>query len=660
MDSRLGLNATVLRADVPQGFQMAGKFGIAADAIAITGTLTIASPTRPGYVQLSPVRSGAPSVATSTLNFPTNDPRAAGVTEPLGSDGKIWALYHTGRRVDTVHVIFDLTGYYSSDAGGLTFGPVGPVRAVDSRNNTGGATALASDVAESFQIAGQSGVPADALVVAGTLSIANPTQAGYIALTPVETTPETNTTSTLNFTARDPRATSVTMPLGPDGKLWALYHTSLPGTVDIILDITGYFSSATDGARFHRLGPARIVDSRTGTGARMLGSDQPQSLTLGGVYGIPADVVAVTGTLTAANQTYPGDITLTPGQIAPAAASTVSLTFATNDPRATGVIEPVGADGQVWALYRTGRPDDHVHLIFDVTGYFAPDPAGLQLMPAYFDGSMPNDSLARDANGVILARYSWGTEYNPVTIEQAALRYYDRWLIDTTDEKKAADHDAMFAQVNWLMANQSSDGRWFYQFRWGSQPRPWWSGLAEGQGISVLLRAYSMTRDAAYLTAIARARATFERPQASLGVQKSFSYKGTYVVYEEYLVGGCQNVLNGWMFALVALYEDAVYLDDPMASWDLMAADRGVGALRAMLPLYDSGGWSYYNRLSAASPGSYASSHYHQVHIQELRFLNSVTGDPTLLKYADRFQGYLSANAIPATDATDDPNDWQP
>jgi hypothetical protein len=663
IDSRVQLNAVPIRSDVPASFQIAGKFGVPADAVAVSGTLTIANPSHCGYIALTPTQVGAASIATSTLNFPTTDPRATGVTEALGSDGKMWALYHSTRARDTVQIIFDLTGYFSTDEGGFTFSALGPVRMVDSRTGIGGATTLASNVGQSFQIAGQAGVPADAVAVTGTLAIADPTHGGYIALTSAEVDATSVTTSTLNFTATDPRATGATVPLGTDGKMWAFFDSSRTGdTVQIIFDLTGYFSPAAGGATFHPLGPARIIDSRTATGGAIkLRSDKGEGLQIGGVFGIPSDAVAVAGTFTVAGQNHAGGVALTPTQATPATIGTATLSFATLDPRATGLVEALGPDGKLWALFQSGRAGDSVNVIFDLTGYFSPEPeGGLQLMPAYFNNWMPNGALLKDKDGVVLVKYASGLQYNPVTIAQAAIRYYDRWLIDATDDLKAADRTAMLAQINWLVTKQTSDGRWYYYFHWGSQRIPWWSGMAEGVAISALLRAYSMTGDASYLPVIARARATFERSEPRGGVQTVLTYKRSYVIYQEYLGGSSQNVLNGWMFALVGLYEDAVYLGDPMAAFDVMAADRGIAAVRGLLPLYDSGGWSYYNLNSATVRGAWASWTYHNTHIAQLRFLASVTGDHTLAWYAARFQYYVDHYATdyigPSDMAPMDPN----
>lgn len=270
----------------------------------------------------------------------------------------------------------------------------------------------------------------------------------------------------------------------------------------------------------------------------------------------------------------------------------------------------------------------------------------LQALPAYFTGAMPNATMLKDSGGVIYWDYggSIGKQYNPVTLIQAALAYYNRWLVDSDPAQAESDKTAFLTQINWLISHQTPDGRWLYTFRWGSQPLPWWSAMAEGEAMSALLRAYLMTGDPACLTAIERARSTFERDLTDNGVELSVALgSDTYVVYQEYLTGYQANVLNGWIFSLVGLYETATYLGDSSAYFDFWGPDRGLAALKALLPYYDTGSWSFYNMVNPGKSvsGSLDSTAYHQLVIFQLRYLATISGDPFFSQYADRFQSYL-------------------
>ena len=266
------------------------------------------------------------------------------------------------------------------------------------------------------------------------------------------------------------------------------------------------------------------------------------------------------------------------------------------------------------------------------------------LLPAYFLAWKPGYS-PKDAHGVVLMDYGadHGVQYQPTTIASAAIGYYNRWLTDTDPAQTAADKAAFLTQTDWLIAHQTNDGRWLFTFSWGSQPVPWWSAMTEGVGMSALLRAYAMTGDPAARVAVELARTTFDRDLDHLGVGAQVSLGDTsYVVYQEYLRGYEENVLNGWIFSLVGLYEASIYLQDPRAAQALWDPDRGIAAVRALLPYYDTGSWSRYDMVNPgpAVRGSLDTSAYHSLVISQLRYLGAITGDPFFTGYAERFQSY--------------------
>jgi hypothetical protein len=271
------------------------------------------------------------------------------------------------------------------------------------------------------------------------------------------------------------------------------------------------------------------------------------------------------------------------------------------------------------------------------------------LLPAYFEVWEPSSATAlKDDGGVVLKDYggSLGRQYQPTTIAQAAIAYYDHWLTDTDPAEAAADKAVFLTQTDWLIAHQTPDGRWLFNFHWGNQVVPWWSAMTEGLGMSALLRAYALTGNPAARTAIERARSTFERDLEHQGVEATVSFGShDYVVYQEYLKGYEANVLNGWIFALAGLYEASTYLSDPQAAHDLWDPDRGIAAVRALLPSYDTGDWSRYDMVNPGplAHGDLDSNDYHSLVISQLRYLGTITGDTFFSDYAKRFETYASA-----------------
>lgn len=116
VDSRIkqGLSQS-LSPYVAKSFQATGRYpgdqtrNVPANATAVTGTLTVTGQTAAGWLALTQAANNHP--ATSTLNFPTRDNRATGVTVPIGTGGKIWITFGTNARA-TTNVVFDVTGYF--------------------------------------------------------------------------------------------------------------------------------------------------------------------------------------------------------------------------------------------------------------------------------------------------------------------------------------------------------------------------------------------------------------------------------------------------------------------------------------------------------------------------------------------------------------------
>lgn len=280
---------------------------------------------------------------------------------------------------------------------------------------------------------------------------------------------------------------------------------------------------------------------------------------------------------------------------------------------------------------------------------------GITPLPAYAitcapsDKGLPNNKATVDGKGVVMIDYGapLGKQYSPTGVAQGAICYYNVWLAEKDAAKKTADWTAFMIQIDWLVKNQTKDGRWLFNFKWGSQPIPWWSALAEGVAVSGLVRAYALTEDPAYKAAAVSALTTFTRDRNTAhGVMRPFVIATkTYYVYDEYLLGFASgHVLNGWMFSLIGLYEAETYLHDPTAKAALRGSDRGLAALKAFLPSFDTGNWTRYST-TPTSPhtGLRSSLNYHKIVIAQLRVMATISGDKVFTQWANKWQGYLDA-----------------
>jgi hypothetical protein len=247
-------------------------------------------------------------------------------------------------------------------AADATFVPLNPARLLDTRNGTGLAGKFNAGVPRTFQVTGLGGVPANATGVTGILTATNASQPGFVFLGPDPVASPTS--STLNFPLGDTRANGVTVALSLSGSLSATFGYS--GTTDLLFDVTGYFVDDASGATFVPLNPARLLDTRNGTGlAGKFNAGVPRTFQVTGLGGVPANATGVTGILTATNASQPGFVFLGPDPVASPTSST--LNFPLGDTRANGVTVALSLSGSLSATFGYSGTTD---LLFDVTGYF--------------------------------------------------------------------------------------------------------------------------------------------------------------------------------------------------------------------------------------------------------------------------------------------------
>ena len=115
-----------------------------------------------------------------------------------------------------------------------------PCRVLDTRNPDGplGGPALSAGGVRTFVIAGQCGIPSDALAVAVNIAVTEPTSGGHLTVYPAGTS--TPLASTINYSAGQTRSNNAVVPVGLSGGISVACGQS-SGTVQFILDVVGYF-----------------------------------------------------------------------------------------------------------------------------------------------------------------------------------------------------------------------------------------------------------------------------------------------------------------------------------------------------------------------------------------------------------------------------------
>jgi hypothetical protein len=262
---------------------------------------------------------------------------------------------------------------------GATYVALTPNRILDTRSGNGLSGPFTNHAARTFGVSGRGGVPANATAVTGNLTVTGQTSSGYLFIGPVATNDPTS--STLNFPVSDDRANGVTVALGAGGTLSITFVAPASGPIaHVIFDVTGYFTPDSSGSTYLALNPARILDTRSGTGlAGPFSNHVARTFGVSGHGGVPANATAVTGNLTVTGQTSSGYLFIGPAATDDPTSST--LNFPVADDRANGVTVALGAGGTLSVTFVAPAPGPIAHVIFDVTGYFVPGTSGATYVP---------------------------------------------------------------------------------------------------------------------------------------------------------------------------------------------------------------------------------------------------------------------------------------
>ena len=252
-----------------------------------------------------------------------------------------------------------------------------------------------------------------------------------------------------------------------------------------------------------------------------------------------------------------------------------------------------------------------------------------------------------DQNGVPLLDYQGdiGLQYNPIAISQYGLARFNRWLQTRSPE----DQKAWLAAATWLelqlTPNHAGVHVWMHQFNWPYREllrAPWYSGLAQGCGVSLLVRAADATGEWRFAKT---AHAAFKAFYGTLDVGGVIAKDARNRVWiEEYIVRPPSHILNGFIWALWGVHD---YMRFTGALEARALFDACVATIDSALPDYDTGHWSLYELpagdRSRTGPQMLASRYYHRLHIVQLRVLHRLTGIGTFNAFADRWQGYLDS-----------------
>ncbi|XP_044002373.1 D-glucuronyl C5-epimerase B isoform X2 [Aphidius gifuensis] len=171
----------------------------------------------------------------------------------------------------------------------------------------------------------------------------------------------------------------------------------------------------------------------------------------------------------------------------------------------------------------------------------------------------------------------------------------------------------------------------------------WYSGMGQGHALSVLSRAYYHSGDDNYLIAAINGLKPFKTLSENGGVLAKFLDK--FIWYEEYPTQPASFILNGFIYALIGLYDlktIAHGYDDANDAGKLF--DDGMISLKNMLTLFDTGYRTTYDlrHFTLKIAPNIARWDYHATHINQLLLINTIDDDPIFSLTAERWIGYMN------------------
>ncbi len=200
----------------------------------------------------------------------------------------------------------------------------------------------------------------------------------------------------------------------------------------------------------------------------------------------------------------------------------------------------------------------------------------------------------------------------------------------------------LLAEAIPLATKRAGGIAWEYMIHFDGGSPPWTSGLSQGTALQVLARAWSRFREPAYLTAAQQSLGIFQTPPPE-GVRVSTAAGAEYA---EYTYAPQDRILNGFIQALVGLYDYTSITKDPLG---LALFEAGDAEARLEVPHYDTGAWSLYDQFGESDLNYHELLTEFLLHLCErtrngppIRQANApIPGDAIYCTTAQHFTSYL-------------------
>mgnify|MGYP002464433127 FL=1 len=271
-----------------------------------------------------------------------------------------------------------------------------------------------------------------------------------------------------------------------------------------------------------------------------------------------------------------------------------------------------------WLKMLTGKSIMHVNQ--DLGKYFSPGE-----LKGYFNDL--TEKVLRDPETLkaktipMSSDEKAGKVYFPIAIFQYGIGAYDLYIGTREEIYK----DQFMRCVDWAIKNQEEIGAW-NNFGFVQAEAPY-SSMCQGEGCSLLLRAYKETGNVIYLTAATKAIDFMLLPIEKGGTAEFLNEE---IILHEYT--NKPAILNGWIFSFFGLYELSLILKDKRYK---ELVEISICSLKNHLNEFDLGYWSKYDMGKMIS-----SPFYHKWHIAQMKALVMIFGDLAFSEILVKFEKY--------------------
>jgi len=272
---------------------------------------------------------------------------------------------------DLVPILFDRvvngTCPDQTYAPGSGFHPIAPTRIIDTRSGLGTQRApFRAGEQREIAVTGRSGVPTTGVSGAVlNVTVESPSTSSHLSVWPTLFTAPV--ASNLNYARGQTVANQVVVGTGSGGTVSVRNNA---GSVQVIIDLVGWFDMSGTGDRFTATTPTRVLDTRSNVGlVGSFGPGQLRSLRIAGTNGVPSDATAVVMTLTSVGATDASHLTAWPSGTDRPMASNLNVVPGRTVPNMVTVGVGRGAfEGEVSIFNNSGSTD----VLADVVGWYVP------------------------------------------------------------------------------------------------------------------------------------------------------------------------------------------------------------------------------------------------------------------------------------------------